>query len=92
MSHKAPILVTCFFALMGFALFMTARQIEQGTRLNYQGRHAARNQALAGLAEALGTKGTLAVWLGGTALSGTWLVLAIRKRRREAAEAEDGER
>jgi len=81
---KAPLIAKVVFGILGLGMFMTARQIERGVRREYHGRRAGSKQALAALAEALGPTGSLIVWLGGTAVSGAWLALTIRKQGKSA--------
>jgi hypothetical protein len=68
---KAPLVLTIMIFLFGFGMYGVARNAEKGTKSSYRGK--ASGQAVGAVAVAIGSKVCLAMWLGGTALSGVWL-------------------
>ena len=83
MSIKKPLIATLLSAIFGFSLFGTARQIEDGIRHEYSGRRSGAKEAMAAVAEGLGTKGCLIVWIAATGISGLWLGIAIKRKNKE---------
>lgn len=87
-----PIFIGLIVALIGWALFMSARQIEAGVTVEHTGRHSAKAHVLDEIAKALGSTGCLVLWLGGVGVCGLWYVLARKadqaKKARERPETD----
>lgn len=91
-----PILVGLVTAILGFGVFMSARQIEAGITVEHTGRHAGKAHLMDEVAKALGPTGSLMVWLGGVGVCAVWYVLARKSdqarlaHERSTAESPQG--
>ncbi len=71
-----PIFIGLIVAVIGWALFMSARQLEAGIAVEHTGRHATKAQVLDNIAKTLGSTGCLVLWVAGVGLCGFWYVMA----------------
>ena len=91
-----PIILGLIVALIGWALFMSARDVEAGVSVQHTGRHSTKAHLLDEIAKTVGSTGCLVLWLGGVGLCGVWYVLARKadqarsKNERPANESTTG--